>query len=65
MKTLRTELFDENQITKLLFRQLFTFQLQLEMKVEQSDWEDLETGELIQAIDRLMEQLMDYYNPET
>ena len=64
MKTLRTKLSNEKQGAKSLFRQLFLFQVQLEDKAEQSEWQDLETKELIRAIDLLMEQLMDYYNPE-
>lgn len=64
MKTLRTKLSNENQVVKSLFRQLFLFQVQMEKKMRQSDWQDLETKELIRTIDLLMEQLMDYYNPE-
>ncbi len=64
MKTFRTEFIDESQLVKSLFRQLFLFQIQLEANAEQSEWQDLETKELIRSIDLLMEQLMDYCNPE-
>ena len=64
MNTLQTQLSKENESTKLIFRALFLFQLELEDRSGNSFRGDQENEELIRTIDSLMELLIHYYETE-
>lgn len=64
MNTLQTNLLIENQSTKLLFRELFLFQLYFENTSNSFSQMDYELDEIIQTIDQLMELLIHFYDLE-
>lgn len=61
MNTLHTNFTDEDQLNKILFRQLFLFQIQLEQFRDRQVDCCLEVEEMIQAIDDLMETILNNY----
>ncbi|MDG1333871.1 MAG: hypothetical protein P8P74_16155 [Crocinitomicaceae bacterium] len=63
MKTFQTTALDENQVSELLFRQLFIFQSQLESGTYTS-YEQQEVEEIIYLIDELLAVMIDCYRSE-